>query len=60
MYCDPAIVKEMDLQINGVDIVINMNTKIQVKCDYRGGPKAYGGTGNLYLQVRECNPFGKH
>lgn len=29
----------------------------QVKCDYKGGST---GTGNLYIQTEECNPFGLH
>ncbi len=29
----------------------------QVKCDFDGGRKELGGTGNLFLQVKEANPF---
>jgi hypothetical protein len=47
-------------QIQGKDIVITSDVSVQVKCDYFGGPKNLGGTGNLFLQVRECNPFGMH
>jgi hypothetical protein len=52
-----------DVQIKGTDIIIKAGAIaqrdliIQVKCDYRGGPKELGGTGNLFLQVAECNPF---
>lgn len=53
----PDITQSLDLQISGVDIVINLNVKIQVKCDYKGGNKHFGGTGNLFLQIAECNPF---
>ena len=61
IFCDPEMVEDLDLQRNGEDILIrNLNMRIQVKCDYKGGPKQRGGTGNLYLQVKECNPFGKH
>jgi len=33
--------------------------RIQVKCDFAGGDKLRGGTGNLYIQRYESNPFGK-
>jgi hypothetical protein len=46
---------QFDEQMAGVDIVIPATT-IQVKCDYRGGSKELGGTGNLFLQVSEYNP----
>ncbi len=61
----PAIGTEIDetnLQIEGTDIIIRAGAiwqrdiVIQVKCDYPGGEKP-GGTGNLYLQTEECNPF---
>lgn len=51
---------EKRLQIAGDDIIVNLKdscVRIQVKCDYRGGDKTLGGTGNLYLQVAECNPL---
>jgi len=52
------------LQIAGQDIVIGgavagQGVRIQVKCDFNGGDKALGGTGNLFLQTHERNP-GKH
>jgi hypothetical protein len=47
-------VSERDLQISGTDIIVSAKAHIQVKCDYKGGE---GGTGNLYLQTAECNPF---
>ena len=56
----PKDVADKDLQVEGVDIIIALEARIQVKCDYRGGPKAYGGTGNLFLQVSECNPHKKY
>lgn len=55
-----------DLQISGTDIFIPQGAlrdapiHIQVKCDYDGGAKELGGTGNLFLQVAECNPLGRH
>jgi hypothetical protein len=48
------------MQNNGIDIVAKGEARIQVKCDYRGGSKQYGGTGNLYLQVAERNPLKQY
>lgn len=65
----PALAEEItdyDLQINGQDIIISSSAieqndiVIQVKCDYNGGEKSLGGTGNLFLQTQECNPLGKY
>jgi len=47
-----------NVQINGTDIIVNPNVKIQVKCDYRAGE--YPGTGNLFLQFAERNPLKRH
>lgn len=48
------------LQIEGLDIIVTAKVRIQVKCDYRAGPREWGGTGNLFLQVAECNPLGAY
>lgn len=48
------------IQISGLDIIVKGQVKIQVKCDWRGGPKTWGGTGNLFLQTQECNPFRQY
>jgi hypothetical protein len=48
------------MQINGLDIIVSAKVKIQVKCDWRAGPKAWGGTGNLFIQTKECNPFKRY
>jgi hypothetical protein len=48
------------LQIEGLDIVVAAKVRIQVKCDYKAGPRKWGGTGNLFLQVAECNPLGAY
>lgn len=65
----PALAEEItdeDLQISGADILIKAGvvakegTIIQVKCDLKGGEAELGGTGNLFLQVSECNPFSNH
>lgn len=53
-------VNDKTMQISGTDIVIHTKLKIQVKCDYSGGPKSRGGTGNLYIQTKECNPNHAH
>lgn len=54
------VIHDQDLQVDGLDIYVRLRAKIQVKCDYKGGPKEMGGTGNLFLQVAECNPFKAH
>lgn len=51
-------VDDIAQQISGVDLIAKMDLKIQVKADHDAGPKELGGTGNLFLQVEECNPFG--
>lgn len=54
----PVLIDEVtdyDTQIGGTDIIVHGGSKIQVKCDYRGGRKELGGTGNLFLQVAERN-----
>lgn len=62
----PSISEEVDdkdMQIKGCDILVKRelaNVLVQVKCDYSGGDKALGGTGNLFLQTWEINPFGMH
>ena len=56
----PKEATEKDMQIKGIDLIVTVNAKIQVKCDYDGGFKENGGTGNLFLQVKECNPFNQH
>jgi len=59
----PLQYREIDslaLQISGTDILINSTWRMQVKCDWAGGEKRYGGTGNLYLQTAECNPYSRH
>ena len=58
--CPLTAVSDVKLQRAGVDFVTRNGTRIQVKCDYKGGHKCFGGTGNLYLQTMECNPYRKH
>lgn len=65
----PALAQEIteyELQVKGQDIYISSTAiecddiVIQVKCDYEGGERALGGTGNLFLQVAECNPLQRY
>lgn len=56
----PRLIEDMDLQIKGVDIIASIHARIQVKCDFNGGPKSLGGTGNLFLQIAEANPYKRH
>lgn len=53
-------VSEFNAQVEGVDVIVRGNARIQVKCDYKGGVKSLGGTGNLFLQVAESNPFKRY
>lgn len=58
--CETELAKAV--QIDGDDIVVLTGANrvhIQVKCDYPGGDKTLGGTGNLFLQVQERNPLKK-
>ena len=70
MYClknamiafefDVGEVKDKDMQILGNDVIAVSDFKIQVKCDWRAGSKEDGGTGNLFVQTKECNPNRIH
>lgn len=55
---DARSVDDIKLQIEGVDLLVLGDTKIQVKCDWKGGD--WPGTGKLYLQVAERNYHAKH
>jgi len=50
-------VPDLEFQVSGSDIIVNSDLRVQVKCDYRGGERRLGGTGNLFLQIAECNPY---
>jgi hypothetical protein len=54
-----AEITDEDLQIDGIDIIVKTSIRIQVKCDFDGGDKQLGGTGNLFLQIQECNPYSQ-
>lgn len=59
----PVLIDHADskaLQVSGTDFLINASLRMQVKCDYRGGSVGHGGSGNLFLQIAECNPYKRH
>jgi hypothetical protein len=49
--------KTFDKALNILGNDMNAPGGIQVKWDGPGHP---GGTGNLFIQISECNPLGKH
>lgn len=57
LWCDPIIIEDVKIDISGTDMLVVGKWKIQVKCDYDAGYKKDGGTGNLYIQTHERNPF---
>jgi hypothetical protein len=52
--------KDLKIQRSGADILLWGHLRIQVKCDWEAGPKAWGGSGNLFLQVAEINPLKRY
>lgn len=46
---------DVKLDISGTDILLFMNQRIQVKCDYPASK-----TGNLYIQTHELNPLKRY
>lgn len=60
LYDVSESVENRQLQQEGADIIVTVSARIQVKCDYRGGERVRGGTGFLFLQVAECNPYRQH
>lgn len=51
------ITDDLSIQIKGADIIVSSSLRLQVKCDYKAGDQLRGGTGNLFLQTEECNPY---
>ena len=51
-----TLVTNRQLQFDGCDINVSSNWMIQVKLDFKGGSRSLGGTGNLFVQTKECNP----
>jgi hypothetical protein len=47
-----------NIQIMGVDIILIKNLRLQVKCDWRCGPRP-DGSGNFFIQKAEINPMKK-
>ena len=60
MSLDVKEISDEDMQVSGADILVQLQARIQVKCDWNCGERKFGGTGNLFLQVAECNPWGQH
>jgi hypothetical protein len=56
------VIGDKKMQIEGTDLIISASFRIQVKCDWNGGKSSdeKTGTGNLFLQTAECNPFKRH
>jgi hypothetical protein len=52
----PVIVNDKALQIRGVDLQMKP-ISIQIKCDFCCGSRDRRGTGNIYLETHERNPF---
>ena len=59
LWTEPQVVDELDMQTDGMDIIVSMRARIQVKCDWRCGD-GEGCTGNLYIQTQECNPYSQY
>lgn len=51
---------DKELDIKGTDIIVSAKRRIQVKYDAPAYPRSEGGTGNLFIQSHECNPFKLH
>jgi hypothetical protein len=69
----PLIVSDVELQRSGFDLIVKGQWVIEVKCDWRAGqfnPLYHDTsnsdilnrilTGNLFLQIAECNPLKQH
>lgn len=54
---ETSFITDENVQMQGIDIVVKDRARIEIKCDYAGG---VDGTGNLYLQISERNPLGRH
>lgn len=47
---------QVEIDIEGTDILVSSRRRIQVKYDWLAYPKP-GGSGKLYIQTHECNPL---
>jgi len=61
LWVEGEFIKDTQIQINGTDVIVKGQWKIEVKCDFRASlepesphPRC---TGNLFLQIAECNPL---
>jgi len=58
---DGREISDLDMQIQGLDIIVHTNLRIQVKCDWRASLERSkpvpACTGNLFIQTHECNPY---
>lgn len=55
LWVEASQTTDKTIDINGTDILICNNQRIQVKCDY---PAVR--TGNLYIQTHEANPLRRY
>ena len=57
----PQEVTEIKMDIDGTDIIVSGKWHVQVKCDWKAGPRDIEGcSGNLFVQTHERNPFGRY
>ena len=54
LWIEAKQTNDIKIDISGTDILLVMDKKIQVKCDWPAGK-----TGNLYIQTHEINPLKK-
>ena len=54
LWIEAEQTKDTKIDISGTDILLVMDKRIQVKCDWPAGD-----TGNLYIQTHEINPLKK-
>lgn len=59
LWLSSEIIEDHEMQVKGTDILVRLDTRIQVKCDYNAGDRI-GCTGNLFIQIAECNPFKQY
>lgn len=60
LWIQPEFKTDVKTDIEGTDILVVGNWRIQVKLDQRAGPREKGGTGNLFIQTHEMNPLRKY
>lgn len=60
LWFDGEEVEDRQIDIDGTDILVAGKWRIQVKCDWKAGRRKDGGSGNLFIQIQECNPGRLH